>query len=373
MSNLWFFFDFLVCLVVGMNAVVGIGLVSRLGDTFVVPKWKNVFLLSLYITTTFTITLMTEQMFGVICLSYLPLLAIYEFLNYKQILTAVLVNPFIYLAYYCVYEITVTLQAVVYITLTTYAALAILLYIFGKSSDSQSRLLVSGVFIGIFEILNQVNWYHFTMEESIVAVVVNVVSYASAIILIDLLYLKLLKDAEKDYKEKYIDKLTNLYNYNSFSIDYNGGLVEENYIMGVVDVNKFKKINDTYGHDKGNQILEMVSDLIAGAFAEKYKLLNYKVYRYGGEEIIVVIKLEDESILSEKMVEVSNILLSVNSELEHRTQHELKEPVSFSAGITAYELCKFNNEDTFTRADELLYEAKTDKDTIVVVDDRIAK
>jgi len=365
------FVDFLVCLVVGMNAMVAIGLLSRLGTTFVVPKWKNFFILSSYTTMTFTIALMTEQLLGVICLSYLPLLAIYEFLDYRHIIKAIVINPYVYILYYWIYGIEVSIQDIVYIVITTYVALALLLYMFGKTSNSQRRLLVSGIFIGTFEILNQIKWYNFTSEEAVVAVLTNVVSYVVAIILIDLLCLALIKEATKDYTEKYIDKLTNLYNYNSFNADYNGESAEENYVMGVVDIDGFKKINDTYGHHQGNKALETLSDLISEAVSEHYKLLNYKVYRYGGEEIIIVVKRTNDKSVFENMNEIANILLMVNEQLGDKTEEKINERVSFSAGITAYEMCQYNNEDTFTRADKLLYQAKENRSTVVVVDDGI--
>jgi PleD family two-component response regulator len=51
------------------------------------------------------------------------------------------------------------------------------------------------------------------------------------------------------------------------------------------------------------------------------------------------------------------------------TEELFHERITFSAGITSYGLCGFNNKDTFIRADELLYKAKIDKNMVVMIDD----
>jgi len=54
------------------------------------------------------------------------------------------------------------------------------------------------------------------------------------------------------------------------------------YTMAMIDVDHFKKFNDTYGHDLGDQVLKMVAahiDEVSG---------GGKAYRYGGEEFTVL-------------------------------------------------------------------------------------
>ena len=54
------------------------------------------------------------------------------------------------------------------------------------------------------------------------------------------------------------------------------------YAIAMLDVDHFKKFNDTYGHDLGDQVLKMVASHIAGVRG------GGKAYRYGGEEFTVV-------------------------------------------------------------------------------------
>ncbi|MBI2508623.1 MAG: GGDEF domain-containing protein, partial [Betaproteobacteria bacterium] len=54
------------------------------------------------------------------------------------------------------------------------------------------------------------------------------------------------------------------------------------YTIAMLDVDHFKKFNDTYGHDLGDQVLRMVASHIAGVGG------GGKAYRYGGEEFTVL-------------------------------------------------------------------------------------
>jgi diguanylate cyclase (GGDEF)-like protein len=54
------------------------------------------------------------------------------------------------------------------------------------------------------------------------------------------------------------------------------------YVMAMVDVDHFKRFNDTYGHDVGDQVLKMVASKIQGVKG------GGKPYRYGGEEFAII-------------------------------------------------------------------------------------
>jgi diguanylate cyclase (GGDEF)-like protein len=55
-----------------------------------------------------------------------------------------------------------------------------------------------------------------------------------------------------------------------------------NYTVAMLDIDHFKKFNDTYGHDIGDQVLKLVAAKMTGVKG------GGKVYRYGGEEFTVV-------------------------------------------------------------------------------------
>jgi diguanylate cyclase (GGDEF)-like protein len=54
------------------------------------------------------------------------------------------------------------------------------------------------------------------------------------------------------------------------------------YTIAMVDVDHFKKFNDTYGHDVGDQVLKMVASKLMAVRG------GGKAYRYGGEEFIIL-------------------------------------------------------------------------------------
>jgi len=54
------------------------------------------------------------------------------------------------------------------------------------------------------------------------------------------------------------------------------------YTIAMVDLDHFKKINDCYGHDIGDEVLKMVASIL------KKTLCKAKIFRYGGEEFVVL-------------------------------------------------------------------------------------
>jgi len=112
----------------------------------------------------------------------------------------------------------------------------------------------------------------------------------------------------------------------------------------MLDLDHFKKINDTYGHDAGDQILIKISNIIRESIR-----LSDRLYRYGGEEFVVIAdgaNLQNAAILAE----------SIRKEIESSTLLE-KENITISLGVAS--LKKGQNPETWVKlADDALYEAK---------------
>lgn len=53
--------------------------------------------------------------------------------------------------------------------------------------------------------------------------------------------------------------------------------------VAIADIDDFKKINDTYGHDCGDYVLKKIANILG-----KYPTDKLKVFRFGGEEIIFI-------------------------------------------------------------------------------------
>lgn len=65
------------------------------------------------------------------------------------------------------------------------------------------------------------------------------------------------------------------------------GRLEENadYCVFMIDIDNFKVVNDTYGHDVGDRVLEAIGELLTEC---KYKLNHFSPHRWGGEEFVVI-------------------------------------------------------------------------------------
>jgi len=85
---------------------------------------------------------------------------------------------------------------------------------------------------------------------------------------------------ESSYSLAYRDELTGLHSRRAFN-DASGSL-KPPYAVAVVDIDHFKSINDTYGHDTGDQVLRMVAARLAGVTGGGH------AYRVGGEEFTIL-------------------------------------------------------------------------------------
>ena len=147
------------------------------------------------------------------------------------------------------------------------------------------------------------------------------------------------------------DALTGLYNrrvIDSFVREALSHFKELNigFVLGIVDIDNFKSINDTYGHAEGDKVLVGISNAIKEHICSANKAL---VGRWGGEEFLFMIPKMD----LEKAVEYMDEIREKISEMEF----EGVGTETISIGIT-----QFRNGDTaddiFSRADDALYEAK---------------
>lgn len=116
----------------------------------------------------------------------------------------------------------------------------------------------------------------------------------------------------------------------------------------MVDLNKFKKINDNYGHDEGDKALKTIANIL-----EKSIRQSDLVYRYAGDEFILL--LETESKLTAKMVgeRINNNLNKVN--LSGNKPYKL----SLSIGLAHYDgNLDIDIYDLISLADKEMYKNK---------------
>jgi len=165
-------------------------------------------------------------------------------------------------------------------------------------------------------------------------------------------------------KEMAMDGLTRL--YNRASLDEHLEAVASIAVLSgraacllMVDIDHFKAVNDTWGHQAGDAVLRGVADLLVKCFPRRSDFVG----RYGGEEFVVVLG-EDGSatarMLAQRLLERTREMMVPWEGQEIR--------VTVSIGIA-----QFGDADTVkdwvARADKALYEAKSSgRDQIVEAD-----
>ncbi|MBI5531525.1 MAG: diguanylate cyclase [Deltaproteobacteria bacterium] len=115
-----------------------------------------------------------------------------------------------------------------------------------------------------------------------------------------------------------------------------------------IDLDHFKNVNDTYGHDIGDQVLKGL-----GAILRKTKRATDVVARFGGEEFVVLCEetdTEGATLMAER----------VREELQKTTFHTPKGPfnVTCSIGISTFPEAGRDWETLFKASDEALYISK---------------
>lgn len=160
------------------------------------------------------------------------------------------------------------------------------------------------------------------------------------------------KNKEKRLKELSItDCLTSLYNHRYFHeyIKEKMAIKNQKLCLLFCDIDRFKVINDTYGHTIGDSILKEVAWLIKNGVKEKDR-----VFRYGGEEFIVI--LENDSVQNAYEIAEQIRLNIYNSNL--LDQYTEGNSLSISIGIASYPDHGLNIEDLMMKADTAMYHAK---------------
>ncbi|WP_417325774.1 diguanylate cyclase [Halarcobacter sp.] len=150
------------------------------------------------------------------------------------------------------------------------------------------------------------------------------------------------------------DYLTKVYNRRYFN-EYSEKALElakrnkQDISIIAIDIDRFKKINDTYGHNIGDEVLIEVANVFKSSIRK-----SDIVARFGGEEFIILLinaQLDEATNIAEKMrVKIEDTIINVED-------NEVDITASFGVATVNQE----NNETietTLKRADDLLYIAK---------------
>ncbi len=178
-----------------------------------------------------------------------------------------------------------------------------------------------------------------------------------------LAHLKEIKALHEQLREQAIrDPITGLFNrrYLQETLEREIARAErEQQEVGVIimDIDRFKQVNDTYGHKAGDLVLENLGGLISGNLR-----MGDIPCRYGGEEFTIIMP----GATLETTVERAQLLRDKINEM--RTYYDMREiKITASMGVAAYPLHGSNGEEALIHADRALYHAKENgRDKVVV-------
>ena len=145
------------------------------------------------------------------------------------------------------------------------------------------------------------------------------------------------------------DNLTEAFNREYFDQNIKG-IIDHTSIEGkqlgivIADIDFFKKVNDTYGHDIGDEVLKIFVQVL------KLNTREYDdIIRWGGEEFMLLIKVKS-------IQELENILNSIKEKVSNQKFQKIdKLTASFGCTLLAYDE---EIETAIKRADDALYKAK---------------
>lgn len=124
------------------------------------------------------------------------------------------------------------------------------------------------------------------------------------------------------------------------------------FSMSMIDVDDFKKINDTYGHSAGDEVLKIVAETMRRVFRKPDVLI-----RYGGDEFVILLPesndLQASSAISRLKRGLEENEIGIGGDREIR--------ISISVGIATYRKGLRSSDELFEEADKKMYEDKQQK------------
>ncbi|MBR6345533.1 MAG: sensor domain-containing diguanylate cyclase, partial [Lachnospiraceae bacterium] len=199
---------------------------------------------------------------------------------------------------------------------------------------------VNGQYIGAFQIINKNGDKGFDEKED-----ARRLSMAALICGLAL-------ESESFLEESHHDRLTKLKNrmgfYHDFSKKYNACLQEDRPLsMFISDIDKFKRVNDTYGHNAGDDVLAFTANLIESFVPEDGGL-----YRWGGEEFIMLMPDTD-------LKGAAEMAEKVRAKLQDTPCNAQGNILNLTMSFGCHQFDKeLSIEDNVSKADEHLYTAK---------------
>ena len=116
------------------------------------------------------------------------------------------------------------------------------------------------------------------------------------------------------------------------------------FSIAIIDIDNFKVVNDTYGHDEGDRVLSLLADVAASCFRS-----IDTVSRFGSEEFLVILPKTQGGAAVQALNRFRNATISGNLKVKN---------ITVSAGIAQYLVDGEDVKSLLKTADSNLYKAK---------------
>ncbi len=248
------------------------------------------------------------------------------FVGYEK--DAIIIIPVLIMSLYNIYELN--RKHLLSMTLLVFFAYSILIYF---------RYNVDSIYKGKLMFIDIVN-VAFAFSAGLFSIYTNKLFYY---------YVKTIDAQKIEFlsKEANTDYLTGLWNRRYIISEFKEKNIVGSYYIAIADIDYFKKINDTYGHDAGDYILQKVAKI----FVDKLDGTSI-VCRWGGEEFLIILQEDNRSMVLEQLEDLRSF---IESKVFRFQGKDIKLTVSFGAQqFTEH----YGFDDTVHYADEALYFSK---------------
>lgn len=144
----------------------------------------------------------------------------------------------------------------------------------------------------------------------------------------------------------YRDQLTGL--YNRFYLDeikkqLTSKFHKKDYTAMMLDLNRFKRINDEYGHHVGDLALIQTAEILRVCVDEKGSII-----RYAGDEFIIILKTVEKE-------EIQSIIQNIHQKLQEFSDNSPTFKLSVSIGYCLFDTNSYTPDDMMNQIDKLMY------------------
>lgn len=155
------------------------------------------------------------------------------------------------------------------------------------------------------------------------------------------------KNKNKLVEEAMTDSLTGLPNRRKLD-EVMLGFADDGQLFSLValDIDRFKSINDTYGHQEGDEVLKYLAKTVQSVIRK-----NDAFFRYGGEEFVLLLP-------DTKSREAFNVAEKIRTTIAN-TISPVGKPITISLGISEFPAHTNSLDDLFFFADKALYQSKS--------------